>query len=125
MDAFLVWFDGPGGLDSALGAALANLWFVTTHPFEDGNGCTARTIADMALARSELSAQRVYSMSAQIWAERNAYYDMLETTQKGDLDITPWIMWFLGCLDRAFTAAETNLEAVLQKARFWEAHAGA
>jgi len=125
MDAFLAWFNNPGGIDPVLGAALAHLWFVTIHPFEDGNGRIARTIADMALARSERSVQRFYSMSAQIRAERNAYYDMLETTQKGDLDITPWITWFLGCLDRAFTAAETILEAVLQKARFWEAHAGA
>ena len=125
MDAFLVWFNNPGNIDPVLGAALAHLWFVTIHPFEDGNGRIARTIADMALARSEHSAQRFYSMSAQIRAERNAYYDMLETTQKGDLDITPWITWFLGCLDRAFTAAETILEAVLQKARFWDAHAGA
>jgi Fic family protein len=125
MDAFLAWFNAPGGRDPVLGAALAHLWFVTIHPFDDGNGRIARAIADMALARSEHTAQRFYSMSAQIRVERNAYYEMLEATQKADLDITPWIMWFLGCLDRAFMAAETILEAVLQKARFWEAHAGA
>ncbi len=124
MDAFLAWFNDPGGIDPVLGAALAHLWFVTIHPFEDGNGRIARAIADMTLARSEQSPQRFYSMSAQIRIERDAYYDVLEATQKGDLDITPWIIWFLGCLDRAFTAADTILETVLQKARFWEAHAG-
>ncbi len=125
MNAFLTWFNAPGETDPVLVAALAHLWFVTIHPFDDGNGRIARTIADMALARSEQTAQRFYSMSAQIRAERNAYYERLEAAQKGDLDITPWIIWFLGCLDRAFTTAETILGAVLQKARFWEVHAGA
>ena len=92
-----------------LKAALAHLWFVTIHPFEDGNGRIARAIADMSLARSEESPQRFYSMSAQIRSERKAYYDMLEATQKGDLDVTPWLEWFLGCLDRAFDGAETIL----------------
>ncbi|MGE4480828.1 Fic family protein [Acidocella sp.] len=124
MDAFLAWFNAPGEIDPVLGAALAHLWFVTIHPFDDGNGRIARAIADMALARSERTGQRFYSMSAQIRVERNAYYQVLEATQKGDLDITPWITWFLGCLDRAFTAAEIVLEAVLRKARFWEAQAG-
>jgi Fic family protein len=85
----------------------------------------ARAIADMALARSEASSQRFYSVSAQIRLERNAYYDMLETTQKGGLDITPWIEWFLGCLDRAFDGAEQILAAVLRKAEFWKQHAAA
>lgn len=124
MEAFLAWFNAPGDIDPVLGAALAHLWFVTIHPFDDGNGRIARAIADMALARSELTGQRFYSMSAQIRVERNAYYQVLEATQKGDLDITPWIAWFLGCLDRAFTAADIVLKAVLQKARFWEAQAG-
>ena len=88
--------------------AIAHLWFVTIHPFDDGNGRIARAIADMALARSEHSPQRFYSMSAQIRQERNDYYDMLEATQKGDLDITPWLRWFLGCLDRAFDRAERH-----------------
>ena len=94
---------------------------MTIHPFDDGNGRIARAIADMSLARSEDSPQRFYSMSAQIRAERNAYYDILETTQKQDtLDITPWLEWFLGCLDRAFDGAEKTLAAVLKKAGFWK-----
>jgi Fic family protein len=108
-------------LDPVLKAALAHLWFVTIHPFDDGNGRMARAIADMALARSEQSAQRFYSMSAQIRLERNAYYDILEATQKGDLDVTAWLEWFLGCLDRAIEGAEDTLPGVLRKARFWEA----
>ncbi len=125
MHAFLTWFNGKESADPVLGAAIAHLWFVTIHPFEDGNGRIARAIADMALARSEQSPRRFYSMSAQIRAERKAYYNLLEATQKGDLDITPWIEWFLGCLDRAFDGAEIILAAVLQKARFWQMHAGA
>src|SRR3989475_13322993 len=85
-----------------LKAGLAHMWFVTIHPFDDGNGRIARAIADMALARSEESSQRFYSMSAQIGLERKAYYDALEATQKGDLDVTNWLEWFLACLDRAF-----------------------
>ena len=107
-----------------LKAGLAHLWFVTIHPFDDGNGRIARAIADMTLARSEKSTQRFYSMSAQIRRERKAYYDMLEATQKGDLDITPWLEWFLGCLDRAIDGAEEILASVFRKARFWEKHAG-
>src|SRR6202040_1266271 len=105
-------------------AGLAHLWFVTIHPFDDGNGRMARAIADMALARSEKSPQRFYSMSAQIREERGAYYDILEDTQKGTLDITPWMEWFLGCLGRAIDGAQTTLAAVLTKARFWEAITG-
>ena len=101
-------------------AALAHLWFVTIHPFEDGNGRIARAIADMALARSENSPQRFYSMSAQIRQERNAYYTILEQTQKGTMDITPWMEWFLNCLGRAIDGAQTTLSAVLAKGRFWE-----
>jgi Fic family protein len=124
MKAFLKWLNGSEDLDPVLKAALAHLWFVTIHPFDDGNGRIARAISDMCLARSEQNAQRFYSMSAQIRLERNAYYDILETAQKGDLDITPWFQWFLGCLDRAFDGAEIILTNVLKKARFWEAHAG-
>jgi Fic family protein len=124
MSAFLAWFNGPDSMDPVLKAGIAHLWFVTVHPFDDGNGRIARAIADMVLARSERSAQRFYSMSAQIRAERKAYYDILEATQKGDLDITHWLEWFLGCLDRAFDGAETILAAVLKKARFWELHGG-
>jgi Fic family protein len=123
MQAFIDWFNADG-IDPVLKAAIAHLWFVTIHPFEDGNGRIARAIADMALARSEKSSQRFYSMSAQIKQEQKAYYDILETTQKGELDITPWLAWFLGCLDRAFDGAETILASVFRKARFWERHAG-
>jgi Fic family protein len=120
--AFLKWFNKDDGTDAVLRSAIAHLWFVTLHPFEDGNGRVARAIADMALARSEQSPQRFYSMSAQIRQERKAYYDLLEATQKGDLDITPWLEWFLGCLDRAFDGMDETLGAVLHKARFWDGH---
>jgi Fic family protein len=125
MGAFVAWFNKPDSVDPVLRAALAHLWFVTIHPFDDSNGRIARAIADMALARSDGSPQRFYSMSAQIRIERAAYYGILEATQKGDLDITAWIEWFLGCLDRAFDGAEIILASVLTKARFWERHAGA
>jgi Fic family protein len=123
--AFVDWFNADAGIEPVLKAGVAHLWFVTIHPFDDGNGRIARAIADMALARSEQTSQRFYSMSAQIRQERNAYYEMLESTQKGDLDITSWLQWFLGCLDRAFDGAETILANVFKKARFWERHAGA
>jgi len=123
MNAFLTWFNGDAeGVDPVLKAGIAHLWFVTIHPFEDGNGRIARTIADQQLARSEKSAQRFYSMSAQIRQERNAYYDILEATQKRDLDITPWLEWFLACLGRAIDGAETILGSVLLKAKFWKLH---
>jgi Fic family protein len=124
MTAFLAWFNGRPETDPVVTAAIAHLWFVTIHPFEDGNGRIARAIADMALARSEESPRRFYSMSAQIRVERNAYYDILEATQGGDLDITGWLAWFLDCLDRAIDGSERMLASVLQKARFWERHAG-
>jgi Fic family protein len=120
MAAFLDWFENGPAIDPVLKAAIAHLWFVTIHPFDDGNGRIARAIADMALARSENSPQRFYSMSAQIRVERKGYYDILETTQKGDLDITGWLRWFLACLDHAFAGAGTVLENVIRKARFWE-----
>ena len=123
MAAFLDWFENSPEIDLVLKAGIAHLWFVTIHPFDDGNGRIARAIADLMLARSERSSQRFYSMSAQIRVERNAYYDILESTQKSGLDITPWLEWFLGCLDRAFDHAEETLSKVLAKARFWERHA--
>ena len=125
MERFLEWFNAANGNDAVLNAGIAHLWFVTVHPFADGNGRMARAIADMALARSEGSGQRFYSMSAQIREERDAYYAVLEATQKGELDITQWLEWFLNCLSRAFAGAEGTLGAVLGKARFWERHAGA
>ncbi|MFK0690907.1 Fic family protein [Mesorhizobium sp. IMUNJ 23033] len=124
MAAFVNWFNAEVPLDPVLKAAVAHLWFVTIHPFEDGNGRIARAIADMMLGRSEGSSQRFYSMSAQIRLERKDYYAILERTQKGALDITDWLQWFLACLDRAFSGAEQILGNVLQKARFWEALAG-
>jgi len=120
MNAFLTWFNGETESDWVAKAGLAHLWFVTLHPFDDGNGRVARAIADMALARSERSAQRFYSMSAQIGQERAAYYEILEKTQKGTMDITLWMDWFLGCLIRAMDSAETMLGSVLAKVRFWE-----
>lgn len=125
MRTFLEWFNGGQDMDPVLKAGVAHLWFVTIHPFEDGNGRIARAIADTQLARSEQSQQRFYSMSAQIRQERKAYYESLEAAQKGDLDITEWLSWFLACLSRAFDGAEGILAAVLRKARFWEMHAGA
>ena len=121
--AFLVWFEGNTQMDPVIKAALAHLWFVTIHPFDDGNGRIARAIADMALARSEGSAQRFYSMSAQIRIERSTYYDTLEIVQKGDLDVTQWLTWFLDCLERAFDRADETLSLVLTKAGFWDRHA--
>ena len=120
MSAFIEWFNTRNDLDQVLKAGLAHLWFVSVHPFEDGNGRIARAIADMTLARSEKSPQRFYSMSAQIRLERNGYYKILEQTQKGDMEITPWMQWFLSCLGRAIKGAETVLSAVLVKAKFWE-----
>ena len=125
MQAFVKTFNRNEAIDPVLKAALAHLWFVTIHPFDDGNGRIARAIADMALARSETSAQRFYSLSAQIRSKRKSYYDVLEETQKGDLDVTTWLAWFLDCLDRAFDGAEATLASVLRKARFWQAQAGA
>jgi Fic family protein len=120
MKKFLEWLEKDSSTDLVLKAGVAHLWFVTIHPFDDGNGRIARAIADMVLARSEQSPQRFYSMSAQIRQERKAYYEMLEATQKGELHITRWLEWFLECLSRAFDRAETILATVLNKARFWE-----
>ena len=121
MRAFLEWFNGQAETDWVAKAGLAHLWFVTIHPFDDGNGRIARAIADLALARSERSSQRFYSMSVQIRQERAAYYEVLEQTQKGPMDITLWMDWFLGCLGRAIEGAQATLGAILFKARFWEA----
>ncbi|HEY2135131.1 MAG TPA: Fic family protein [Xanthobacteraceae bacterium] len=125
MKHFLDWFNSEDDTDPVLRAALAHLWFVTIHPFDDGNGRIARAIADMSLARSEDSPQRFYSMSAQIRLERKAYYDILESTQKRDLDVTPWMEWFLSCLDRAFDGAEKILGNIFHKAEFWKRHGAA
>ena len=117
---FLEWFEGTGSVDPVIKAAVAHFWFVTIHPFEDGNGRIARAIADMALARADGVAERFYSMSSQIERERKQYYDSLESSQRGGMDITLWLEWFLGCLDRALENAQENLQAILHKARIWE-----
>ncbi|HYO56366.1 Fic family protein [Archangium sp.] len=123
MGRFLAWFNVPPRLDGLLRAALAHLWFVTLHPFDDGNGRIARAITDMALAQLEQSGQRFYSVSSQIRIERSAYYDTLERTQKGSLDVTVWLVWFLECYARAIDAAETTCAGVLRKADFWQRYA--
>ena len=122
MGAFLAWFERSTDCDAVIKAALAHLWYVTIHPFDDGNGRIARAIADMGLARSEGSPQRFYSMSAEIRQRRKGYYENLEKTQKGDLDVTDWLVWFLDCLDGSITRSENELQHVLAKARFWEEH---
>jgi len=123
MRQFINWFNENTTLDAVLKAAVVHLWFVTIHPFDDGNGRIARAIADMQLARADGTPQRFYSMSAQIRKERKEYYAILETIQKGSLDITQWLLWFLQCLDRAIAATDETLSGVLKKARFWEKHA--
>lgn len=123
MSKFLQFFNTVMDIDPVLKAAIAHVWFVTIHPFDDGNGRIARGIADMQLSRANGTAQRFYSMSAQIRKERNAYYDILEATQKGDLNITDWLSWFLQCLDRSLKATDETLGAVLHKAKFWEQQA--
>lgn len=120
MRSFLKWLDGNEQEDPLLKAAIAHLWFVTIHPFEDGNGRIGRAIAEMCLARSDGSAQRFYSMSSQILEERKGYYDVLEKTQAGSLDITEWLMWFLGCLDRAIEKSTQISDSALEKELFWQ-----
>lgn len=123
-EAFLQWFNADAPGDALIKAGLAHLWLVTLHPFDDGNGRISRAVGDMALARAEGSSQRFYSLSAQIQRERKAYYEQLETTQKGTLDVTAWLDWFLGCLLRAVEGADGLLTAVRGKARFWQRWAG-
>ncbi len=123
MAQFFDWANESDGTDPVLRAALAHLRFATIHPFDDGNGRIARAIADWALARSEKSPQRFYSMSSRIRQERDDYYEILERTQKGTLDVTPWMVWFLVCLGRAFEGTEATLATVRQKAQFWQEHA--
>ncbi len=124
MSRFIKWRNASPDIDPVLKSGVAHFWFVTIHPFDDGNGRIARAIADMMLARSENTSQRFYSMSSQIQQERNDYYLVLEHCQKGTLDITRWMEWYLNCLGRAISASEKILAAVLVKAGFWKAHAG-
>jgi len=120
MAVFLEWLDAGEPMDAVVKAGLAHLWFVTIHPFDDGNGRIARAISDRQLARSEDSSQRFYSMSAQIRLERKGYYDILERTQCETMDVTAWLEWFLGCMGRAIEGAQTSLASVLERAKFWE-----
>lgn len=120
MSAFLSWLEQGPELDLVLKSGIAHLWFITIHPFDDGNGRIARAIADLVLARSENIAERFYSVSAQVRTERRTYYEILEKTQKGSLDITAWLRWYLECLGRALGAAQEIQASVLRKARFWE-----
>lgn len=122
MNQFLDWFNGNTTTDLVIKAAVAHLWFVTIHPFDDGNGRITRAITDMLLAQSDKSNQRFYSMSAQIRLERKQYYGMLEETQKGNLDITEWIVWFLSCLISSLKSTDSILTKVLFKADFWQKH---
>lgn len=124
MDTFLNWFNGESTTDAVLKAAIAHLWFVTIHPFDDGNGRIARAITDMQLARADGTSQRFYSMSAQLLKERSAYYDLLEQTQRGSLNITPWLSWFLDCLYHAMDHTEETLSAIANRALFWEKNRG-
>jgi len=119
---FLNWFNNGDNTDLVIKAAIAHLWFVTIHPFEDGNGRITRALSDMILARADKSNQRFYSMSAQIRKERKGYYEILEKTQKGNLDITEWIKWFLNCLINALESTDSILSQVLFKADFWSTH---
>lgn len=123
MRLFLDWFNKSDQLDPVIKSALAHLWFVTIHPFEDGNGRMARALTDMLLARADGSPHRFYSMSAQIRAERNEYYLSLEKTQKGSLDVTKWLVWFMNCLLNALQATDNILSKGLFKHQFWNAHA--
>jgi Fic family protein len=122
MQKFLKWFENENEIDLVLKAAIAHLWFVTIHPFDDGNGRITRAITDMILAKSDKSIKRFYSMSAQIRIERKQYYEKLEKTQKGNLDITDWILWFLQCLINAIETTEETLSKILKKAEFWKLH---
>ena len=120
MADFLLWFNVDRQDDPVIKAGLAHLWLVTIHPFDDGNGRIARAVGDMALSRAAASAQRYFSLSAQIQLERKAYYDHLEATQKGTMDVTNWLAWFLSCLLRSVHGAEQALSSVLMKARYWQ-----
>lgn len=124
MARFLDWVNAENGIPPLIKAGLAHLWFVTLHPFDDGNGRIARAIGDWLLARADGSPERFYSLSAQIQRERRAYYEILETTQQGTLDVTAWLGWFFGVLQRAVEQAQGTLDAVLAKARFWQRWAG-
>ena len=126
LDKFLSWFnnssDEQDNIDLVIKAGIAHLWFVTIHPFDDGNGRLTRAITERVLAQSDDSTQRFYSMSAQILKQRNEYYKILERTQKGDSDITDWLCWFLQTLEQALITAQTTTDKIIHKASFWQTH---
>lgn len=123
MARFIAWLnENNASLDPVLKAGIAHLWFVSIHPFDDGNGRITRAITEMLLCRADGSGKRFYSMSYQISLEKNKYYDVLEKTQKGNGDITEWLLWFLDCLDKAIESTTETLSSVLSKARFWDVH---
>ncbi len=124
MARFISWVNADTGLDPVLKAAIAHLWFVSIHPFDDGNGRIARALTELLLSRADGTGKRFYSMSNQINTDKNAYYDALEIVQKGDGDITSWIIWFLRCLERSLDSTSDTLSKVLCKAKFWEFHSG-
>lgn len=123
INQFLIWFNNNDNQDLVIKAGIAHLWFVTLHPFEDGNGRIARAITDLLLAKSDEISQRFYSMSAQIRKERKEYYKVLEKTQKGTVDITNWIEWFLNCLFNSLNSSNQTLRKVIFKHRFWNKNA--
>lgn len=122
MERFIKWFNEDDTNDSVLKAAIAHLWFVTIHPFDDGNGRIARALTEMLLSRADETPRRFYSMSNQIQLDKNRYYEVLESAQKGDGDITEWLLWFLDCLEHSIKATRETLSSVLRKAEFWESH---
>jgi Fic family protein len=124
MAIFIHWFNGKSDLDAVMKAAIAHLWFVSIHPFDDGNGRITRALTDMLLARSESSSRRFYSMSSEIKLMQKEYYEVLERTQKGDGDITEWIVWFLQCFEKAITSTESTLSSIIEKNKFWEQNKG-
>jgi len=123
MDAFFSWINKNSRIDGIIQAGVAHLWFITIHPFDDGNGRIARTVTDMLLARDEKNPKRFYSLSSQIMTERNDYYDILNATQRGNLDITLWLEWFLGCINRAILNSSFLLKKIMVKGRFWQVFA--
>ena len=122
ISCFINWFNNENNMEPVLKSGLAHLWFITIHPFDDGNGRIARAIADMQLARADSTNQRFYSMSGQIERQKKTYYDILEKTQKGSMDVTDWFQWFFECLIGALEATDDTLAKVLTKAKFWEKH---
>ncbi len=122
MQVFLDWFNAKDDLDPVLKAAIAHLWFVTIHPFEDGNGRIARAVSDLSLSKAEGQAQKFYSMSSQMRENRKGYYASLEATQKGTVDITDWLLWFFDCMQKAIVSADAQVQKVMHKYQFWNTH---